>query len=96
LYRLIQEVVAMSQAEVAYWQLVEQLMRFGWYRGGADLERDPSGQTWHFREGQTRDGIPRSELWLAATNEAGAMRMLLDELQQADMARRTGSPAADN
>jgi hypothetical protein len=74
----------MPREHAAYWQLVEQLMHFGWYRVGSDRNRDPSGRTWRFREGHTVDGRPTCELWITAADEAAAMRILVDELHYND------------
>jgi hypothetical protein len=70
----------MPQEHSTYWQLVEELMHFGWYREGQDLKRDRSGRTWRFREGHTTNDRPVREL--------AAMRILVDELRQADRIRR--------
>jgi hypothetical protein len=76
-----------SHQNSQYWQLVEELMLCGWYRDGQDRKRDPSGFTWHFREGHTTDSQAISELWILAPSEMDAMRILADELRQIEMAR---------
>jgi hypothetical protein len=71
-----------------YWQLVEQLMHFGWYREGQDRARDPGDRLWRFREGHTIDGRAASDLGIVAPNEREAMRILLAELRQHEATRR--------
>jgi hypothetical protein len=86
----------MSQEHAAYWQLVERLMHYGWYREGQDLRHDPSGRSWRFREGHTTDSRASSELRVMASSELGAMRILADQLRQEEAAvrkRRSAQPA---
>jgi hypothetical protein len=78
----------MSRDDAAYWQLVEQLMRFGWYRDGSDDGHDAGGRGWRFREGHTTDGRSGGMLRITAPDEAAAMRILLEELQRANAAKR--------
>jgi hypothetical protein len=78
----------MAQEKPAYWQLVEALMRFGWYRDGCDRDRDPSGHSWRFRDGHLTEGRRGDPLWISAADEETAMRVLLEQLQRADAARR--------
>jgi hypothetical protein len=83
----------MPHENPAYWQLVEQLMRYGWYRGGCDRERDPSGHSWRFREGHIAEARRPDPLWISAADEATAMRILLEQLQGAGAGRRVRSGA---
>jgi hypothetical protein len=90
----------MSREHSTYWQLVEQLMHFGWYHEGQDLKRDRSGRSWRFREGHTIEGRTARALTILAPSEFEAMRLLADQLRQDEAATRRrqsaqASPASD-
>jgi hypothetical protein len=65
----------------AYWGLVEELMKFGWYRAGRGPIDELGRTTWAFREGHLLEAHSPPPLQIAARDEEAAMRLLLGQLQ---------------
>jgi hypothetical protein len=63
-----------------YWSTVHRLMDVGWYRVG----RDPGAPEahWCFRQGHIQETAAAPRRVIAAPDEATAMHLLLQELNQ--------------
>jgi len=71
-----------SPREDTYQDLVQQLMRHGWYRIGQGPAHDRDRVMWGFREGHVLDNGDRSSLWIPARDELSAMHLLLNEIER--------------
>ena len=65
-----------------YQDLVQQLMRHGWYRIGQGPAYDRDRVMWGFREGHVLDNGDRQPLWIPARDELSAMHLLLNEIER--------------
>ena len=65
-----------------YQDLVQQLMRYGWYRIGQGPAHDRDRVMWGFREGHVIDHADRQSLWIPARDELSAMHLLLKEIER--------------
>jgi hypothetical protein len=72
-----------GMTELTYWQLLDQLMRLGWFRVGPGAPRDGPPMTWGFREGPAMSIHPERLVWIPAHDELAAMQFLLRDLPRA-------------
>jgi hypothetical protein len=71
-----------SPRDETYHDLVQQLMRHGWYRIGKGPAHDRDRVMWGFREGHVLDHADRQSLWIPSRDELSAMRLLLNEIER--------------
>ena len=89
-----QAVMPRLTLEDEYWSLVHHLMIQGWYRVGQGLADNYGRTQWGFREGHLRDVPSSAPLWIPARDECSAMRILLDEVENALASRASGNTYA--
>jgi hypothetical protein len=77
--------------ERGYWDLVEQLMHLGWYRVGPGQDDELGRKVWGFREGHLLDHPRQSPVWIPASDEQAAMRIMLAAAYTQSPSRRLRS-----
>ena len=76
-----------SRQDETYQDLVQQLMRHGWYRIGKGPAHDRDRVMWGFREGHVLDHADPRSLWIPARDELSAMHVLLNEIERLSSSR---------
>jgi hypothetical protein len=72
-----------GRESIEYRRLIEALMNLGWYRIGESYEpAEPLQRCWDFRSGHTLEERSSRRRCVTASDEAEAMRSLLQELAE--------------